>query len=91
MEGGIFMPGFDGTGPMGQGPMTGGGRGFCAMSYRGYGPYGYGMRANYYPPSGGYPFYVRSSYGLVFGAGRGGLPWGGGRGRVFGGGRGFRR
>ena len=40
------MPGFDGTGPMGQGPMTGGGRGFCAMpSYRGYGPYGYGMGA----------------------------------------------
>ena len=25
------MPGFDGTGPAGQGPMTGGGRGFCAQ------------------------------------------------------------
>jgi hypothetical protein len=24
------MPGFDGTGPMGMGPMTGGGRGFCS-------------------------------------------------------------
>lgn len=24
------MPGFDGTGPAGQGPRTGGGRGFCA-------------------------------------------------------------
>ena len=24
------MPGFDGTGPMGLGPMTGGARGFCA-------------------------------------------------------------
>lgn len=23
------MPGYDGTGPMGMGPMTGGGRGFC--------------------------------------------------------------
>ena len=23
------MPGFDGTGPRGQGPFTGGGRGFC--------------------------------------------------------------
>jgi hypothetical protein len=23
------MPGFDGTGPAGMGPMTGGGRGFC--------------------------------------------------------------
>ena len=41
----IFMPGFDGTGPMGQGPMTGGGRGFCAMPTGAYGPYGYGMRA----------------------------------------------
>ncbi len=26
------MPGFDGTGPRGMGPMTGGGRGFCAVS-----------------------------------------------------------
>lgn len=25
------MPGFDGTGPRGQGPMTGGGRGYCAI------------------------------------------------------------
>jgi hypothetical protein len=24
------MPGFDGTGPGGMGPMTGGGRGFCS-------------------------------------------------------------
>ena len=28
------MPGFDGTGPMGMGPMTGGGRGFCAVPMR---------------------------------------------------------
>ncbi len=26
------MPGFDGTGPRGMGPMTGGGRGFCSPS-----------------------------------------------------------
>jgi len=26
------MPGFDGTGPMGQGSMTGGGRGYCAVN-----------------------------------------------------------
>jgi len=36
------MPGFDGTGPRGMGPMTGGGRGFCGS--RGFGaayrPYG---------------------------------------------------
>jgi hypothetical protein len=25
------MPGFDGTGPQGLGPITGGGRGFCAV------------------------------------------------------------
>lgn len=25
------MPGFDGSGPRGMGPMTGGGRGFCAL------------------------------------------------------------
>jgi hypothetical protein len=80
------MPGFDGTGPLGQGLMTGGGRGFCAMPFRAYRSYGYGMRPFSQPPIGPYPFYTP-----VFGAGRGGLPWGGGRGRVFGGGRGFRR
>lgn len=26
------MPGFDGTGPLGQGPFTGCGRGFCIMT-----------------------------------------------------------
>jgi hypothetical protein len=46
------MPGFDGTGPRGMGPMTGGGRGFCSpwgvgAAYRSYGVapgagYGYG-------------------------------------------------
>ena len=25
------MPGFDGRGPQGKGPMTGGGRGYCAV------------------------------------------------------------
>lgn len=25
------MPGFDGTGPLGYGPMTGGGRGYCMV------------------------------------------------------------
>jgi len=29
------MPGFDGTGPEGTGPMTGGGRGFCHASAAG--------------------------------------------------------
>ena len=31
------MPGLDGTGPMGQGPMTGGGRGYCAVPLTGAG------------------------------------------------------
>lgn len=30
------MPGFNGTGPMGAGPMTGGGRGFCNPVNAGY-------------------------------------------------------
>lgn len=42
------MPGFDGTGPRGMGPMTGGGRGFCAY------PRG-GVR----PIIGGFGFYGR--------------------------------
>jgi hypothetical protein len=32
------MPGFDRTGPMGMGPMTGGGRGFCTFRNSGIGP-----------------------------------------------------
>jgi len=32
------MPGFDGTGPMGAGPMTGGARGFCYPANAGYAP-----------------------------------------------------
>jgi hypothetical protein len=31
------MPGYDGTGPRGMGPMTGGGRGFCAIPGTGRG------------------------------------------------------
>jgi len=61
------MPGFDGTGPRGMGPRTGGGFGFC-------------------PPVAG-PAYVPG--GFFRGAGRGGVPWGGGRGRAWGGGRGW--
>ncbi|MBN1688571.1 MAG: DUF5320 domain-containing protein [Candidatus Omnitrophica bacterium] len=36
------MPGGDGTGPLGEGPMTGGGFGYCGQGGRGYGR-GYGM------------------------------------------------
>jgi len=61
------MPGFDRTGPLGLGPRTGGGFGFCSPVA---------------PYSGGYG-------PAVFGVGRGGFPRGGGRGRTFGGGRGW--
>jgi len=63
------MPGFDGTGPLGQGPRTGGGFGYC-------------------PPGAG-PQYGYYGFRGFWGAGRGGFPRGGGRGRVWGGGRGF--
>jgi len=41
------MPGFDGTGPRGMGPMTGGGRGFCS-------PWGVGRYAAGLGRGGGY-------------------------------------
>lgn len=38
------MPGFDGRGPLGAGPMTGGARGFCSPAAAGYPrPLGRGM------------------------------------------------
>ncbi|HIE17084.1 MAG TPA: hypothetical protein EYP71_02705 [Dehalococcoidia bacterium] len=61
------MPGFDGTGPMGLGPMTGGGRGFCS-------PWGIGAALRRYGFSGstisaiprwmgyGYPYYGASPF-----------------------------
>ena len=57
---GIVMPGFDGTGPMGMGPMTGGGRGFCTMPMGAYGPSGYGM--GQFPYSMPYDPYYGSTY-----------------------------
>jgi len=48
------MPGFDGTGPRGMGPMTGGGRGFCSPWGIGAGYRSYGRS----PGMGyGYPYY----------------------------------
>ena len=52
------MPGFDGTGPRGMGPMTGGGRGFCATPSPGSWPTYLGRGA--YPSYGvpwGMPYY----------------------------------
>ena len=86
------MPGFDGTGPRGMGPMTGGGRGFCNPYYGGarqpsMGAYPYGSSYGYMPSYGAgyYPPYGASPYG-PYGGGRG-FGRGFGRGRGFGGGR----
>jgi len=72
------MPGFDGTGPLGRGPLTGGGRGFCmvpigydpAVSYRISGMQNYPVNSSYMPsysgsyiPSYRYSNYPISSYG----------------------------
>ncbi len=59
------MPGFDGTGPLGQGPFTGGGRGFCVV------PAGYagvqGYPVNYgYPYSANYGGYNAPSYNSYY-------------------------
>jgi hypothetical protein len=72
----INMPFGDGTGPMGLGPMTGRGAGFCAGFGRpgfaspipGYSqPYGYGYLT---------PGWLRWSYGFGRGFGRGWRRWG---------------
>lgn len=45
------MPGFDGTGPRGQGAMTGAGRGYCAMPVGGVA--GQPVRGYFYGRGGG--------------------------------------
>ncbi len=59
------MPGFDGTGPLGQGPRTGGGFGFCPPTA---GPY-YGWPIVYGVGRGGLP--RGGGRGFAFGGGRG--------------------
>ena len=65
------MPGFDRTGPMGAGPMTGGRRGFCNPASAGFGPAygGYG----YYGRGLGLRRSFRGGYGA--GPGRGYAQW----------------
>jgi hypothetical protein len=93
------MPRFDGTGPQGQGPMTGRGEGYCAVEIPAPGqtPYGYaGLQAI---PGRSEALAARPTFGArfarwlrpatwprrVFGGGRGrGRGAGRGRGRRFG-------
>ena len=89
------MPRFDGTGPMGQGPMSGRGMGYCAVpvSRLAVAPrpvaapaYPYGLAGAYAAPAGRYmvPWfgYPRRGRRLWFGYGRGlGRGFGRGRGR----------
>lgn len=79
------MPGFDGTGPAGMGPMTGWGLGYCNPYYADYGPAPM-PNPGYWVPSYGRGF----GRGPGFGRGRGfrrGFRTGFGRGRGYG--RGF--
>jgi hypothetical protein len=73
------MPGFNGSGPMGAGPMTGGGRGYCNPAYAGnespmgYGrgmAYGRGFRGGSAPGRGGMRGYGRDAqYSPVYAQG----------------------
>jgi hypothetical protein len=56
------MPALDGTGPMGLGPRTGGGRGWCN-------PYYTGTRSW----TGGFPLFQPSGWGMPHGFGM--YPW----------------
>lgn len=60
------MPGFDGTGPIGQGSRTGGGRGYCPPVAA---PYAYGAPVVYGVGRGGLP--RGGGRGYAFGGGRG--------------------
>lgn len=65
------MPNLDGTGPMGLGPMTGRRRGRCVANAA--------VEQK--------EVQVESREKEIYGIGRGGRPFGGGRGNCFGGGR----
>jgi hypothetical protein len=67
------MPGFDRTGPLGQGSMTGGGFGYCGTGWRqGYGPW---SRA-FYGGFGAGPGFGRGRFGRGPGPGYGYWPQG---------------
>lgn len=89
----IPMPGFDRTGPIGRGPMTGRGFGYCRTAYQPAQPQTTSSGENQTGvTSENVPVFQPPVQGQapVYGAGRGGIPYGGGRGCAFGG-RGGRR
>lgn len=86
------MPRFDGTGPLGRGPMTGRGFGNCRTTYQPTRQPITSSTENQTDTTENIPVYQPPVQGQapVYGLGRGGIPCGGGRG--FGnGGRGGRR
>ncbi|HDP69303.1 MAG TPA: hypothetical protein ENN38_00615 [Actinobacteria bacterium] len=77
------MPGFDGTGPRGEGPMTGGARGYCSLPYGagypsrprvGFARGGRGYRNMYYAT--GQPGWARFGYRPGWGQKAGATPQG---------------
>ncbi|MBW1669399.1 MAG: DUF5320 domain-containing protein [Deltaproteobacteria bacterium] len=76
------MPGFDGTGPMGAGPMTGGGRGFCNPYWAGYGR-GFGWGRGF-GRGFGYGRSFRGGFGRGFAWRRFAPPWAGWYGPAYG-------
>ena len=88
------MPGFDGTGPRGEGPLTGRGEGYCTLAFpeSGDAPYGYaGLQGR--PVQPGTPV-GRPTLGAGFAGWPRWLAWPGrrwGRGRGRGPGRGMGR
>jgi len=71
----VNMPNFDRTGPLGQGPLAGRGRGFC----------------RYTAQTEKTSEQSAENKEVIYGVGRGGRPRGGGRGYCFGGRRGLGR
>jgi hypothetical protein len=92
------MPGMDGTGPAGMGPMTGGGRGRCnpaGPAGAGYGawgsPWAFGQMCYGYPAMMSAYGCPMPGYGMGMAWGRGRAPMGMGRGMAWGRGGGFGR
>jgi hypothetical protein len=82
------MPGFDGTGPMGRGARTGWGRGRCRAAYLEQSAEKKQKEETASATEGLSREEIQSPAGPWYGVGRGGIPWGCGRGFCGGGLRG---